>query len=155
MDLKSQLKILIDDAPNHGLSTVVIEQAIAPVLEILGKQLGHLEYYILQNLSDEWIVYHFDNQEQQQAPKKVIYAFSSAQDADDFQEAEESSNILAVPLPITHILFRLFSLTSIDSMIFFTEPGNFNTAIELNRNDLQNLIQQQLTQLVNLPDDIA
>ncbi len=56
MDLKPQLQILIDDAPNHGLSSVVIEQAIAPVLEILAQQLEHLEYYILQNLSDEWVV---------------------------------------------------------------------------------------------------
>ena len=154
MDLKPQLKILIDDAPNHGLSTVVIEQAIAPVLEILGQKLGHLEYYILQNLSEEWILYNVGNQEEQDSLKKVIYAFSSVKDVDNFQENKDD-DVLAIPIPITHILFRLFSLTSIDSMVFFTQPGNFKTAIELKRTDLQNLIQQQLKQLVNIPNDIA
>ncbi len=154
MDLKQQLQILIDDAPNYGLSSVVIEQAIAPVLEILGQQLEHLEYYILQNLSDEWVLYSISDQDKNQSPKKVIYAFSSLQDAADFQ-GKQDPNILAAPLPITHILFRLFSLASIDSMVFFTQPGNLNTAIELKRSDLQNLIQQQLKQLVNIPDDIA
>ena len=154
MDLKPQLQILINDAPNHGLSTVVIEQAIAPVLEILGQKLGHLEYHILQNLSEEWIVYNVGDQEEKDSFKKVIYAFSSVKDADNFQENKDN-DLLAIPIPITHILFRLFSLTSIDSMVFFTEPGNFKTAIELKRNDLQNLIQQQLKQLVNIPDDIA
>ena len=154
MDLKQQLQILIDDAPNYGLSSVVIEQAIAPVLEILGRQLGHLEYYILQNLSDEWVLYSISDQDQNQSPKKVIYAFSSLQDAAGFQ-GKQDPNVLAAPLPITHILFRLFSLASIDSMVFFTKPGNLNTAIELKRSDLQNLIQQQLKQLVNIPNDIA
>ncbi len=154
MDLKPQLQILINDAPNHGLSTVVIEQAIAPVLEILGQKLGHLEYYILQNLSEEWIVYNVGNPEEKDSFKKVIYAFSSVKDADNFQENKDN-DVLAISIPITHILFRLFSLTSIDSMVFFTEPGNFKTAIELKRNDLQNLIQQQLKQLVNIPNDIA
>ncbi|MDJ0680618.1 MAG: hypothetical protein QNJ18_12225 [Xenococcaceae cyanobacterium MO_167.B52] len=154
MDLKPQLQILINDAPNHGLSTVVIEQAIAPVLEILGQKLGHLEYYILQNLSEEWIVYNVGNPEEKESFKKVIYGFSSVKDADNFQENKDN-DVLAIPIPITHILFRLFSLTSIDSMVFFTEPGNFKTAIELKRNDLQNLIQQQLKQLVNIPNDIA
>ncbi|MDJ0649401.1 MAG: hypothetical protein QNJ60_11910 [Xenococcaceae cyanobacterium MO_188.B19] len=154
MDLKPQLQILIDDAPNHGLSTVVIEQAIAPVLEILGQKLGHLEYYILQNLSEEWILYNVGNQKEQDSFKKVIYAFSSVKDADNFQENKDS-DVLAIPIPITHILFRLFSLTSIDSMVFFTQAGNFKTAIELKRTDLQTLIQQQLKQLVNIPNDIA
>lgn len=154
MNLKSQLKILIDDAPNHGLSSVVIQQAIAPVLEILGQQLGHLEYYILQNLSEEWILYNIESQEDQKSPKKVIYAFSSLQDSENFEEKKDNK-ILAVPIPITHILFRLFSLKSIDSMVFFTQPGDLKTAIELRRVDLQNLIQQQLKELVNIPNDIA
>ncbi|MDJ0531667.1 MAG: hypothetical protein QNJ70_04080 [Xenococcaceae cyanobacterium MO_207.B15] len=154
MDLKPQLQILIDDAPNHGLSSVVIEKAIAPVLEILAQQLEHLEYYILQNLSDEWVVYSISEQDQNQSPKRVIYVFSAVQDAGSFQ-GQQDPNIIAVPLPITHILFRLFSLSSIDSMVFFTQPGNLNTAIELKRSDLQNLIQQQLQQLVNITNDIA
>ena len=94
------------------------------------------------------------NPEEKESFKKVIYGFSSVKDADNFQENKDN-DVLAIPIPITHILFRLFSLTSIDSMVFFTEPGNFKTAIELKRNDLQNLIQQQLKQLVNIPNDIA
>ena len=154
MDLKPQLQILIDDAPNYGLSSVVIEQAIAPVLEILAQQLGHLEYYILQNLSDEWVLYSTRDQDPNESPKKVIYAFSSLQDAANFQ-GKQDPNLLAVPLPITHILFRLFSLASIDSMIFFPQAGSLNTAIELKQSDLKDLIQQQLKELVNIPDDIA
>ncbi|HHP7230993.1 MAG TPA: hypothetical protein ACFCUY_09055 [Xenococcaceae cyanobacterium] len=154
MDLTQQLQILIDDAPKYGLSTVVIQQAIAPVLEILGQRLGHTEYYILQNLSDQWVVHTISQQDSNEASKQVIYAFSSLEDAASFQ-GKQNPDILAAPLPITHILFRLFSLSSIDSMVFFTQPDDLNTAIELKRSDLQSLIQQQLKKLLDVPNDLA
>jgi hypothetical protein len=140
MDLTQQLQILIDDAPKYGLSTVVIQQAIAPVLEILGQRLGHTEYYILQNLSDQWVVHTISQQDSNEASKQVIYAFSSLQDAASFQ-GKQNPDILAAP--------------SIDSMVFFTQPDDLNTAIELKRSDLQSLIQQQLKKLLDVPNDLA
>ncbi len=146
MDLDQQLQILIDDAPNYGVPALVIEKAIAPVLRIFAEQLKFTEYYILQNETENWVMFKVRNDPQQDSEKTVIYAFTSYQDAIGFnQEPEEK--IVANPLPTTHILFRLFSLKKIDSIIFFNEVENLNQGIELRREELQNLIQQQLQKL--------
>ena len=56
MDLERQLAELIEDAANYGVPPVVIEKAIAPVLRQFANQLQHSEYYILQNLEQDWVL---------------------------------------------------------------------------------------------------
>ena len=148
MDLDQQLQILIDDAPNHGVPALVIEKAIAPVLRTFAEQLKFSEYYILQNETEDWVMFSVKNDPQQDFEKTVIYAFTSYQDAIRFNQKQDEK-IVAKSLPTTHILFRLFSIKQIDSIIFFNEVENLNQGIELRREDLQNLIQQQLQKLMN------
>ena len=146
MDLDQQLQILIDDAPNYGVPALVIEKAIAPVLRIFAEQLQFSEYYILQNETENWVMFKVRNDPQQDFDKTVIYAFTSYQDAIGFNQ-EPAEKIVANPLPTAHILFRLFSAKQIDSIIFFNEVENLNQGIELRREELENLIQQQLQKL--------
>ena len=148
MDLDQQLQILIDDAPNYGVPALVIEKAIAPVLKIFAEQLKFSEYYILQNSREDWVMFNLRNDPQQKFEKTVIYAFTSYQDAILFNQKQDEK-IVANSLPTTHILFRLFFIKKIDSIIFFNEVENLNQGIELKREDLQNLIQQQLQKLTN------
>ena len=148
MDLDQQLQILIDNAPNYGVPALVIEKAIAPALRIFAEQLKLSEYYILQNATEDWVMFHLKNDPQQDLEKTVIYAFTSHQDAIRFNQRPEDK-IVASSLPTTHILFRLFSVKQIDSIIFFNEVGNLTQGIELRRKDLQNSIQEQLQKLTN------
>ncbi|MEM9273658.1 MAG: hypothetical protein AAGA80_11940 [Cyanobacteria bacterium P01_F01_bin.143] len=146
MDLDQQLQILIDNAPNYGVPALVIEKAIAPVLKMFAEQLKFSEYYILHNATEDWVMFHLKNDPQQDSEKTVIYAFTSYQDAMRFNQKPDEE-ILASSLPTTHILFRLFSVKQIDSIIFFNEVENLTQGTELRRKDLQNSIQEQLQKL--------
>ncbi|WP_019504650.1 hypothetical protein [Pleurocapsa sp. PCC 7319] len=153
MELEQQLAELINDATNYGLPPIVIEKAIAPVLELFAGQLQHLEYYVLQNLDHDWILTTIANPQRSQE-KKVIYAFVSVQDARTFQR-ETNPDLIAMPIPIAQLLFRLFSLQQVDSIIFLEDSQNFNRGIEIKREQLSNLIKQQLKQLKQNPPNIA
>lgn len=151
MELEQQLRILIDEAAQYSIAPAIMERAIAPVFERVAQQLTHLEYYVLQNLSEDWIISVMSNGK---GSKKVIYAFTTVQDAKNFNTSQES-DILAISLPVVQILFRLFSVQQIDSIIFFEQSGNTSGGVELKRRDLQNYLQQQLQQLKTTPPDIA
>lgn len=145
MEINKQLNILIDDASKYGVPSIVIEKAIAPVLKVFSDRLKQKEYYVLQNLEDDWILTIINNPQSKQE-KTVIYAFATVKDAATFQ-GKSDPNILATPMLVTHLLFRLFSLQQVDSIIFLDTPGNLNKAIEIRRERLSALIQQQIQQL--------
>jgi hypothetical protein len=154
MELEQQLKSLINDAPNYGVPPLVMQRAVTPVLALLAQKLEHLEYYVLQNLEEDWVLTTISNQNQPEREKKVIYAFATLQDAATFQGSADP-NILAVALPVTHILFQLFPLPQVDSIIFLKTPGNLQAGVEIERAKLQLLIQQQIQELNKIPPNIA
>lgn len=161
MDLAEQIQILIDNAPQDGVTPKVVA-AIAPGLQVLASKLSHLQYYILQSLGQEWVVTTLRDRFNPEITKNVIYAFPTLKDAADVSEAEPDPQIVALAIPITHILFQLFALETIDSIIFFETPGDLNTGTEIQRSALQNLIQLQLQQNTpkstrpsQIPPDIA
>lgn len=160
MDLDQQIQVLIDDAPQDGVTPQVV-RAIAPVLKLLGAKLRHLQYYILQSLDRDWVVTTLSDRSNRKITKNVIYAFPTLKDASAATDAEDPQ-VIAVPIPITHLLFQLFALETVDSIIFFDTPGDLNTGIEIKPADLQNLIQQlqqnPSTQRANpgyIPPDLA
>jgi hypothetical protein len=67
--------------------------------------------------------------------------------------------MIALPVPVTHILFQLVAVDAIDSVIFFETPGNTTIGTEIQREEAQALIQAYLQQLqsapTHLPPDIA
>jgi len=143
MNLDQQLKILIKNAPQDGVTPLVIEKAVAPVLKSFAQQLEHLEYYILQNFQKNWVVTTLQNRATPQLEKKVIYAFTTLQDGNNFQ-GKNDPNIIATPFPVTHIIFQLFAMKEVDSLVFFEQVGNLTTGTEIHQKDLQNHIQTQL-----------
>ena len=153
MELDEQLSVLINDAANHGVPPIVVEQAIAPVLKSFASQLQHLEYYILQNIEQDWVLTTITNPQLQQ-DKKVIYAFKSVRDAANFQ-GKIKPDLIAMPIPIAELLFRLFSLHQVDSIIFLENSHHLDRGIEIERNHLSNLIQKQIEQLKKNPPHIA
>ncbi len=153
MELDAQLSGLIEDAANYGISPVVIEQAIAPVLKAFANQLQHLEYYVLQNIEEKWVVTTIANPQLKQQ-KKVIYAFKSVRDAGVFAKKSQADAI-ARPIAIAQLLWRLFALEQVDSIIFLEDSHNLNRGIEIERSHLLKLIQDQIEQLTEIPPHIA
>ena len=153
MTLEQQLQLIIDDAPNYGIATAIVEQAIAPVLESFAAQLQHLEYYVLQNLENEWVLLTINNPQLQQH-KRVIYAFVTVRDAATFQ-SQTDSELIAAPIAVTQLLFRLFSLQQVDSIIFLDDSQNLNRGVEIERSHLSQAIQQQIEQLTIIPPNLA
>jgi hypothetical protein len=153
MTLEQQLQVIIDDAENHGIPSSVVEKAIAPVLKVFAEQLQYLEYYVLQNLAEDWVLTTITNPQLQQS-KKVIYAFISVQDAATFQ-GTANPDLLAMPISVIQLLFRLFSLHQVDSIIFLENSSDLNYGVEIKRDRLSQLIRQQIEQLTKIPPNIA
>ncbi|MGL5134357.1 MAG: hypothetical protein ACRC78_17665 [Planktothrix sp.] len=143
MNLDPQIQSLIDHAPQDGTTPQIVE-AIAPALKLLAAQLEHPEYYVLQTLDQSWVVQPFINVDQPQIKKRVIYAFSTLEDALSYTNPDADSQVLAIPLPVTHILFQMVVLEMPDSLCFFETPNNFQSATEIKRSEIQELIQVYL-----------
>ena len=164
MTLDLQLKNLITEATNHQVAPIVIQQAIVPVFEPIATQLKHLHFYLLQNNQDDWIISVISKNSDHEKPKsdrlldesakKVIYAFSSLQDAQNFP-ATKAQDLIAIKLPIIQILFQFFIIQQLDSLIFFDQQGDLNQGMEVGQTDLRNEIQTKIVQLNSLPPDIA
>ena len=160
MDLDQQIQALIEKAPPDG-STAQILEAIAPALLLMAQQLQHLEYSILQAIDQSWAIVILSNLKQPGREKRVIYAWSSLQDA--LQAAAAGDRLKSVSLPVTHILFQMIALEGLESIVFFESPGNLEVGTEITREQVQNLINVYLQQYrstlqsnsSNLPPDIA
>ena len=152
MELDRQLEVLINDASNYGVPPVAIEKAIAPVLKMFAEQLQYLEYYVLQNLEDDWVLTTITNSQTKQN-KNVIYAFVSVQDAATFN-GKTNLDLIAMPITVAQLLFRLFALQQVDSIIFL-EKQDLNQGVEVKREHLSQLIRQQIQQLGNVPSNFA
>jgi hypothetical protein len=143
MDLKAQIQLLIDNAPNDGITPQLVT-AIAPVLSAIAQRLRHSQYYILQNLEEDWVLTTLSNRANPDLEKCVIYAFPTLQDVSLSSNAGLDPQVIAVPIPITHILFQLVALEPVDSIVFFETPGMSTNAVEIQRTELQHLIQKKL-----------
>lgn len=160
MNLDQQIQLLIDNAPQDGVTPGIVA-AVAPGLKLLASQFRH-QYYILQNLEQQWVVTTLESRASPSIEKRVIYAFPNLQDI-SVGSAGLDPQVIAVPIPVTHILFQLFALETVDSIIFFEATTDLSNGVEIRREDLQNLMQVQLkqnprTQFTSsdqLPPDIA
>lgn len=157
MDLKAQIQSLIDNAPQDGITPTLVA-AIAPALSAIAHKLSHPQYYILQNLDEEWVLTTLSNRGNPQEEKQVIYAFPTLQDIPRSYSAGLDPQVIAAPIPVTHILFQLLALEPVDSIVFFDTASTNTNVIEVKRTDLQHLVQQQLQQNQpknQVPPDIA
>lgn len=143
--LEQQMQSLIDNAPQDG-QTPLIMQAIAPVLKHFASRLQRSQYYILQSSDRSWLVTTLSNRAQPELEKNVIYAFPTQKDSHSFQPHPDSQ-ILTLAIPVLSILFQMFAMTMVDSVVFFETPGNTINGTEVRRSDLETAIQGQLQQI--------
>jgi hypothetical protein len=158
MGLDEQIQQLIHDAPQDGVTPDLV-QAIAPALKELAVRLSHLQYYIAQTIDGNWAITLLNHETAASTTKQVIYAFPTLKDVSSSPYPMKDPQMIALPLPVTHILFQMMALETIDSIIFFDVPGNVMTGIEIQRDDVQAIIQTQLRQVQpsggSIPSDIA
>lgn len=158
MDLDQQLNLLVSNAPPDGVTPKVIEEAVAPILKLFAAQLQHLEYYVLQTLDQGWVLTTLSNRAQHSLEKKVIYAFANLQDASTLQGSADPQ-IVASPVPVTHILFQMFAFDNVDSAVFVETPGDLSTGVEIQRKNLKGMVDKQLEKLrpkrSNIPPNLA
>lgn len=154
MKLEQQLEIIIKDAPKYGVPSVVMLQAVIPVLRNYGKQLQDQEYYILQTSEQELLLNTLSNLAQPNLEKQVIYAFATVKDALNFSQKSEQK-VYPQPIFVADLLFQLFALKPADSLIFVEKSTK---QIEVSRLELQGLIEKNLANMVksgNVPPNFA
>jgi hypothetical protein len=154
MDLEQQLQELIQQAPQDGTTPAVVA-AIAPVLKALAQRLRHDQYYIVQTIDQSWAVTTLSSQEQPEVEKTVIYAFPSLKDVSAGPYPMQDPRMIAIPIPVTHILFQMLAMEGIYSTIFFETPGNQAIGTEIQRQEINHLIEMHLQQLQTAPGSIV
>lgn len=157
-DLNAQIQQLIDGAPQDGQTGQVVK-AIAPVLLEMAKQLGRDRYYVLQTLNGDWIRTTLSSRQKQGMEKSVVYAFPTIEDAAKSPGSPaRDPQIMALPVPVVQILFQLMALKTVDSLVFFNQPGNVTSGTEVTREMFETLVRsylQQVQQGPNVPPDLA
>lgn len=157
MDLDRQIQALIDHAPQDG-STPAVMRAIAPALKSLVGQLNHLQYYILQTADQRWVTTALSHRVQPVLEKTVVYAFATARDAAIAPYVPENTQVTAIGMPVTHILFQMLAMPTVESVVFFETAGDVINGTEVSRKSLNHLIQTYLQKYrmeSSLPPDIA
>lgn len=153
-ELEQQIKTLIDEAPKDGVTGPAVE-AIAPVLITTARRLKHPHYYVLQTLNQSWVLTALSSRQQPDQRKTVIYGYPTLKDAAAGPQSTKDPQIMAIPIPVTHILFQMLAMKKLDSVIFFETPGKLTQGTEIRRQDLQALMQSQLKEKQGYQDPFA
>ncbi len=159
--LDQQIQILVDNAPRNNVAPEVIH-AIAPVLKAFAQQLKHTEYFVVQNLNQQWVITILNRKQSDDSnvEKRMIYAYAALEDVKKGPAPMQRNdpNLMAIPMPITHILFQLVSMKQIESVIFLDTPGQTSRGVEVRRQDVELAIKMQLQQTQGVgavPPDFA
>ncbi|NEO86124.1 MAG: hypothetical protein F6J87_17990 [Spirulina sp. SIO3F2] len=144
--LQQQLQPLIQQAPDYGVSTVVMELAIGPVLLELARSLAHAHYYILHGPDEQWVSTTLVPKDVEQAAKTVIYLFADEASAIAFPN-QTGETLIAQRIPVVELLFQLLALKPIGSYLIHEQPIPTDAIQEIKRADLQGAIQQALKKL--------
>lgn len=149
MNLDQQLDILINEAPNYGVPSLIMEYGVIPVLRTYAQQLDYHQYYLRQTLERNLVVTILSNKNNGDIEKRVIYAFPTLNDAAEFPDTKiDDTNIVAEQVSICQILFQMFTMKEVDSIIFIDQPENYQKSKEIYCNKLQDAIQENLKLLI-------
>jgi hypothetical protein len=103
-ELQQQIQTLVDNAPDDGVTGPTVE-AISPVLLAIAGQLKHKQYYILQTLSQNWVMTTLSSRREPKVRKNILNAFPTLKDAASDPLTSKDPQIMAIPTPTVNILF--------------------------------------------------
>jgi hypothetical protein len=159
MNLDQQIADLIHNAPQDGTTPQLVE-ALAPALRTLASRLRQAQYYIVQTLEQGWLMTTLQHTATSEVEKNVLYAFATLKDASGSYGLNDPA-LMALPVPVTHILFQLFALPDAYSVIFFEMPGDVAVGTEIQRSEVETLVHEVLRERAEtqpapeIPHDIA
>jgi hypothetical protein len=139
MNVDQQIQVLINQAPQYGVTSQEVS-LIAPALKAFAQQLQHPEYFIPQTAEHGWLMTTLTHRTQN-LTKNVVYAFSSVKDVSRSPHIPQDPRLLALPMPVAHILFQMLAMKPIDSIIFLETSDNLQAGTEISRNNLKDLIE--------------
>lgn len=145
MDLDAQISALVQEATGSAVTPDTVE-AIAPTLKAVAGQLQHRQYYILQTLEQGWVMTTLSSRNQPDVKKNIVYAYPSLKDAGAGPISVKDPQVMALPVPVTHILFQMLAMKPVHSVVFLEQPGQAGQGVEVRRQDIEALIQAQLKQ---------
>jgi hypothetical protein len=145
MDLDTQISELVQGA-TRGTVTADAVEVIAPTLKAVAGQLKHSQYYILQTLEQGWLMTTLSSRNQPEVKKNVVYAYPSLKDAGTGSNSVKDPQVMALPVPVIHILFQMLAMKPVHSVVFLENPGQAGQGVEVRRQDIEALIQVQLKQ---------
>ena len=143
MTLDQQIQDLIDNAPQDG-TTPALMQAIAPVIKSMAVQLKHPEYYVPRTIDGSWLMVTLKNRKQLAVEKNVVSAYATLDDAMIGSQIMSNATLDPLPIPVTHILFHMFALTTVNSVIFFETPNNLQDGTEIFRQTIKENVKTYL-----------
>jgi hypothetical protein len=150
MNLNEQVQILCQEAPDYGVPLQIMEKAIAPVLIELAQSLHHLSYFVWQTRDRAWQTTTLSRRDDPTQEKTVIYAFARRQEA-TLLSRNTQPNLELREILVTQLLFQLFALDQVNSLIFMETVGSLDRGKEIKRQDLQQLVEKNLHHLSAFP----
>ncbi|MCS6781652.1 MAG: hypothetical protein RMI89_03740 [Gloeomargarita sp. SKYBB_i_bin120] len=153
MELEQQLQQLIDEAPKTD-NTAQLVQVIGPLLLEVARNFRHRQYYIVQTLDKRWQTTTYTPVGQPGPEQTLVYAYCSLEDATNSIPLPKDPWLIALPVPVVHIIFQLLALEPVTGVVFWEEPGP-RLGTQLRRSELQACIQNYLLQLSGPPPDLA
>lgn len=146
MNLDPQIQELIDNAPQDG-TTPTLMKAIAPVIKTMAEKLKHPEYYVPRTVDGNWLMVTLQNRSKPSVEKHIISAYPTLKDAEVGNQIMSNPTIDPLPIPVTHILFHMLAMKTVDSVIFFETPENLQDGVEIFRSTLQDNIKRHIQML--------
>lgn len=139
MNLDQQVQALLQDAPDDP-EMRQITRIFIPVLKSLAAKRRHLQYYVLQTESGEWVRLSLINRTQSNREKTVIYAFSTIEDAKMSIEPGQDIPCNPVPVAVIDLLFKFFAFNLGESLVFFEKPGDRLKGVEVPRSEFEDAL---------------
>ena len=144
MDLTSQIKALVDDAPTDDGTKQLVENVSIALARWVNTNLIHSHYYLIQDASSAWIRSILINRTQSVGEKTAIFIFSDPEDVAKEIDSLQDVQVFREKIPVIELLFRFWTLNLSDSLVV-NEGGATTTTTtmrEIRRSDLDTAIRQ-------------
>lgn len=149
MDLTSQIKALVDDAPTEDGTKQLVENVAIALARWVSTNLIHSHYYLIQDASSAWIKSTLTHRTQSVGEKTVIFIFSNPEDVAKEIDSLQDVQVFQEKIPVIELLFRFWTLNLSDALIV-NEGGATTISAkrimrEITRSDLDTAIRGQKT----------
>ena len=142
MDLTSQIKALVDDAPAEDGTKQIVENVAIALAQWVNANLSHSHYYLIQDGSGAWIKSTLVHRTQSVGEKATIFIFSESEDAAKEIDSLKDIQVFREKIPVIELLFRFWTLNLSDSLVVNEGGVTTRRMREITRSDLDAAIRE-------------